>query len=278
MPNRDPVKWTLEASNDGGSTWNVVDDTYAAEAFNPTTTRFTWQGPFFLTSDAGAPGCGGQNLVTNGELDGPVTDNMIDGWSTHNAAVSVDDKDGRTGVIKVADAGGFSDIYQTLETVVGQVYTVSYDVWATPIYNTASQNAGNWNGEVMCVSTDSNGLLNFREGTDQTGTHGEAWMCPQVDAGWSTVTGTYTATGPQTTIALHGESSFTAWFDRVSITTGTTSMVSLSADDFTHFGNSLAGDGGVLQVTQVTEAGGQSGFASIPVDVTPTDTVMISFE
>ena len=87
-----------------------------------------------------------------------------------------------------------------------------------------------------------------------------------------------TATGPQTTIALHGESSFTAWFDRVSITTGTTSMVSLSADDFTHSGNSLAGDGGVLQVTQVTEAGGQMGFASIPVDVTPTDTVMISFE
>ena len=138
-PNRDPVKWTLEASNDGGSTWNVVDDTYASEAFNPTSTRFTWQGPFFLTSDAGTPGCGGQNLVTNGELDGPVTDNMIDGWGTHNAAVSVDDKDGRTGVIKVADAGGFSDLYQTLETVAGQVYTVSYDVWATPIYNTASQ-------------------------------------------------------------------------------------------------------------------------------------------
>ena len=130
----------------------------------------------------------------------------------------------------------------------------------------------------MCVSTDSNGLLNFREGTDQTGQHGQAWMCPQVDAGWTTVTGTYTATGPQTTIALHGESSFTAWFDRVSITTATTSMVSLSADDFTHSGNSLAGDGGVLQVTQVTEAGGQMGFASIPVDVTPTDSVMISFE
>jgi hypothetical protein len=44
---RDPVKWTLEGSNDGSS-WTVVDNTYATEPFNPTEERFTWQGPFTL--------------------------------------------------------------------------------------------------------------------------------------------------------------------------------------------------------------------------------------
>jgi len=49
-PARDPTKWSLEGSNDG-STWAVVDDTYATTALDTPGGRYTWVGPFDLTSD-----------------------------------------------------------------------------------------------------------------------------------------------------------------------------------------------------------------------------------
>ena len=45
--------------------------------------------------------------------------------------------------------------------------------------------------------------------------HGEMRICPSVDGGWETVTGTYTAVAPMTTFRLHGESGYDAYFDRV---------------------------------------------------------------
>jgi hypothetical protein len=47
-PSRDPIKWMLEGSNDG-QTWNVVDNTYAVDAFTASQGRHTWQGPFVIT-------------------------------------------------------------------------------------------------------------------------------------------------------------------------------------------------------------------------------------
>ena len=59
-PNRDPVKWTLEGSNDGSS-WAVVDDKFASDAFSAPSGRYAWAGPFCLTSD----GTGGAEPTCN---------------------------------------------------------------------------------------------------------------------------------------------------------------------------------------------------------------------
>ena len=128
------------------------------------------------------------------------------------------DQDGRVGVLKNADAGGFSDIYQSINTPVGANLALSYDVWATPIHNTA--------GNAYCTSTDSNGLLAITSGAVQMGCgiaggscdHGEVTICPSVDGGWTTVSGNYAATTPMTTFRLHGESGYDAYFDSVSVT------------------------------------------------------------
>ena len=147
-------------------------------------------------------GPGLQKLVFNGQLDGPVVDNTIAGWNTHNCEVAIVDWEGRSGVLRNRDAGGFSDIYQTTVTAVGMAYSVSFDVWATPIHNTA--------GNAYCTSTDSNGLMAITSGAVQMGcgtadgscAHGEVTFCPEVDGGWTTVTGTYTATTAQTVTLL----------------------------------------------------------------------------
>ena len=96
---------------------------------------------------------------------------------------------------------------KSLLVVAGATYTLTYDVWATPIHNTA--------GNAYCTSTDSNGLMAIAEGAVQMGcgtpdgscAHGEVLFCPEVDGGWTTVTGTYTATSAQTTFRLHGGTS-----------------------------------------------------------------------
>ena len=68
---------------------------------------------------------------------GCANEKSIPGWKVNNAVVSVEaqwphraDGTGRTNIIKVGDAGSFSEIHQTVDTVVGQVYTISYDVWS----------------------------------------------------------------------------------------------------------------------------------------------------
>jgi hypothetical protein len=120
-------------------------------------------------------------------------------------------------VLKNQDAGGFSDIFQSVNTMPGTVYSVSYDVWATPIHNTA--------GNAYCTSTDSNGLIAIVEGAVQMGcglpdgycAHSEYRICPEVDGGWTTVTGAYTTVAPMTTFHLHGESGYDAYFDSLTI-------------------------------------------------------------
>eukprot|EP01045_Picozoa_sp_COSAG04_P022352 COSAG04_NODE_2513_length_3987_cov_11.345165_3_plen_420_part_00 len=100
----------------------------------------------------------GSNILINGALDrctvahqGPTCDEStglmtvdgcsdersIPGWKVNNAVVSIEaqwphraDGTGRTNIIKVGDAGSFSAIQQTVDTVVGQTYTISYDVWS----------------------------------------------------------------------------------------------------------------------------------------------------
>ena len=158
----------------------------------------------------------GDDIVVNGALAGPVVDNTIAGWTTHNTVVSITDWEGRSGVLKNQDAGGFSDLYQTMNVMPGATYSVSFDVWATPIHNTA--------GNDYCTSTDSNGLMAIVEGAIQMGcgsadgycAHGETRLCPEVDGGWHTVSGTYTATTDSITIRMHGESGYDAYFDDVS--------------------------------------------------------------
>ena len=68
---------------------------------------------------------------------GCANEKSIPGWKVNNAVVSVEaqwphraDGTGRTNIIKVGDAGSFSEIHQTVDTVIGQVYTISYDVWS----------------------------------------------------------------------------------------------------------------------------------------------------
>merc|ERR1711871_1201029 len=48
-PDRDPTKWTLEGSNDG-TTWTVVDDTYATNALDVPGARYNWVGPLAITN------------------------------------------------------------------------------------------------------------------------------------------------------------------------------------------------------------------------------------
>ena len=100
-------------------------------------------------------------LKGRADLNGPVTDNTIPGWNTHNCEVAIVDWEGRSGVLRNRDAGGFSDVYQSMNTLPGQGYTLSFDVWATPIHNTA--------GNAYCTSTDSNGLMALTSGAVQMG-------------------------------------------------------------------------------------------------------------
>jgi hypothetical protein len=55
-PDRDPSKWTLEASVDDGSTWVVIEDSCADVACEPTAERYTWQGPYcVMAAEAPTP-------------------------------------------------------------------------------------------------------------------------------------------------------------------------------------------------------------------------------
>ena len=81
------------------------------------------------------------NLLTNGELDGPVPEvagpngereNRISGWNTNNARLAIVDHGGRAGVLQVGDQGSFSEISQAIPTVVGAQYTLSFDVFIDP--------------------------------------------------------------------------------------------------------------------------------------------------
>ena len=160
--------------------------------------------------------CPGRRARCGAPLPSPYT-HTIAGWSTHNCEVSIVYWEGRSGVLKNQDAGGFSDIFQSVNTMPGTVYSVSYDVWATSIHNAA--------GNAYCTSTDSNGLIAIVEGAVQMGcglpdgycAHGEYRICPEVDGGWTTVTGAYTAVAPMTTFRMHGESGYDAYFDSLTI-------------------------------------------------------------
>eukprot|EP01046_Picozoa_sp_COSAG06_P058017 COSAG06_NODE_11510_length_1500_cov_0.851535_1_plen_445_part_10 len=155
--------------------------------------------------------------ATNPDLEGPVTDNAIAGWDTHNCVIDIVDQDGRTGVVRNTDAGGFSDLFMTVNTIPGTTYSISFDVWTESIENTA--------GNDHCTSTDSNGQLAINAGPLQLGCetggycdHGEVMLCPTEAGVWTTVTGEYTAVGPMTTLRLHGESAYTAYFDSFTMT------------------------------------------------------------
>ena len=156
-------------------------------------------------------------IAVNPELDGPVADNAIAGWDTHNCDIALVDKDGRTQVIQNTDSGGYSDLFMTVNTIPGATYSISFDVWTDSIENTA--------GNAHCTSTDSNGQLAINAGPLQMGCdglggycdHGEVMLCPTVAGEWTTVTGEYVAVAPMTTIRMHGEAAFTAWFDRFSM-------------------------------------------------------------
>ena len=62
------------------------------------------------------------SVLVNGGLSGPVVENSIAGWQTHNTDIFIVDWEGRTGVLKNQDAGGFSDVYQSMATVPGMTH------------------------------------------------------------------------------------------------------------------------------------------------------------
>ena len=162
----------------------------------------------FTCGDAAAP-----FSIINSDLSGPVTDNTIPGWHTHNADLLVADHDGRTDVLHVADFGNFSSVYQTVQTVPGQRYFVQFDVWAEPLNNVADN--------AYCSSTDSNGLVDIHEGTAETvSRHGEFRVCPieNQPGTWQTADGIYEAVSNTTTLALHSEGGWTAYFDSIRMT------------------------------------------------------------
>ena len=68
-PARDPAKWTLEGSNDGGA-WTVLDDSWATDKFDTTSARYTWQGPFVVTvgRDCDSGGNVGGGGIPNGAV------------------------------------------------------------------------------------------------------------------------------------------------------------------------------------------------------------------
>ena len=164
---------------------------------------------------------GGTNILVNGPLDrctvaqqgatcdestglvtvdGCADEKSIPGWKVNNARVTVEaqwpvraDNKGRTNIIKVGDAGSFSEIHQTVDTVIGTTYTISYDVWSEESEtNTANKVRGlmtstptralfpfrnprlapdpvcvcGW--KAFCTSVDSNGQLIIRAGETQT--------------------------------------------------------------------------------------------------------------
>ena len=161
--------------------------------------------------------------AVNGALDGPVYDNSIAGWDTHNCNIEIVDYEGRTGVLHNIDAGGFSDVYQTINTVPGTTYTISYDVYTSTIE--IVDQAAIERGDAYCTSTDSNGLLAINAGALAMGCnqggycdHGDWHACPDVPGQWTTVRGSYTATSPLTTLRLHGEATFDVYFDNFQIT------------------------------------------------------------
>ena len=166
-----------------------------------------------VDSDPSTPCASYPSAPVNNELDGPVNadHNTIQGWQTHNAIVSITDHDSRTNVVSVADNGDFSAIFQTVGTVPGQRYLITVHVWADPLHNVA--------GNTYCSSTDSNGLLDIHEGTDVVARHGEVRVCPiESEPGtWQTAVAAYRAVSNMTTLALHSEGSWTAYFDSISM-------------------------------------------------------------
>ena len=123
-PNRDPTKWTLEASNDG-SAWDVVD----YQEIVPTDGRYTWQGPFNLAKSHKAlylfSGDADDSAGTNhGEVNGATL--AADRFGAANEAYSFDGND----VITVATpfTAGDGDF--------------SMQVWLSP----SIVNDGSWHG------------------------------------------------------------------------------------------------------------------------------------
>ena len=128
---------------------------------------------------------GGTNILVNGPLDrctvaqqgatcdestglmtvdGCADEKSIPGWKVNNARVTVEaqwpvraDNKGRTNIVKVGDAGSFSEIHQTVDTVIGTTYTISYDVWSEESEtNTANKVRG------LMTSTPTRALFPFR--------------------------------------------------------------------------------------------------------------------
>lgn len=107
-----------------------------------------------------------------------------------------------------------SDVYQTITVVAGVTYTISYDVYA--------EHADvNTEGRELCTTTDQNGVLAINDGHmnghDINSQHGTFHLCPSVAASWTTVSGQYTAQSNLLTLRLHGESSWAAYFDEITV-------------------------------------------------------------
>jgi hypothetical protein len=165
------------------------------------------------------------NMIMNPNLSGPVTNNTIHGWTSNNANISILDHDGRDGVVKIEDGGGFSDLWQTIYLEVNKVYRLTFDVWAdNPGINTA--------GKPLGTSPDSNGLVYITSGDIKLDSvpFGEAEIdnfyasflqgfaiTPLDSQTWTTYTTDFLATKNKVDIHLHSEGNATAYFDNISV-------------------------------------------------------------
>ena len=62
-----------------------------------------------------------------------LLDNTIPGWNINAATLATVSTDARDGILAIANAGGFIAVYQTITTVPGTTYFVTFEAYAEPL-------------------------------------------------------------------------------------------------------------------------------------------------
>lgn len=67
----------------------------------------------------------GSEILVNAELKGKIVDGTVAGWNTHNTKLTKVTWKGRKDVLRNQDGGGFSEVYKSVNTVVGMTYHIT---------------------------------------------------------------------------------------------------------------------------------------------------------
>jgi hypothetical protein len=131
------------------------------------------------------------------------------GWMQVNTvALSHEDHDGRRAVLRVADAGSYSDMWQQFYTTPGQQYSISADVYTDNL-----DDLRYWNG----------GLFVLSGAYQKPYVNGQSYVLakfgpatPALHA-WTSVGGLFTANSYTTTVIFHSQGAHSAWVDAIRI-------------------------------------------------------------